>query len=37
MTKGGADSNPTPCKVAEWASLSVVYAWTAANSRIHHR
>jgi len=25
------------CKVAERASLSVVYAWPAADSRIHHR
>jgi hypothetical protein len=27
---------PLACKVAERASLSVIYAWPAANSGIHH-
>jgi hypothetical protein len=31
------DSQPLTCKVAERVSLSVVYAWPATNSRIHHR
>jgi hypothetical protein len=34
---GTRTRNPLLCKVAERASLSVVYARPAANSRIHHR
>ena len=36
-SQGTRTPKPLACKVAEWASLSVIGAWPAANSRVHHR